>query len=74
MQLRQKIIFCKTKLKGFAGKCTSQATNQIFVIYFKKSDALNIQHENEVTLSYLKCNTTVANTFTQHLMNFEENK
>jgi hypothetical protein len=53
----------------------AQATIQPFVIYFKKSDALNTEHENLVMLpDCLKHDSILVHTFRLHLMKFIENK
>jgi hypothetical protein len=42
--------------------------------YFKKSDALNTEHENLVMMSdCLKHDSILVHTFRQHLMKFIEN-
>jgi hypothetical protein len=52
----------------------AQATIHPFVIYFKKSDALNTEHENLVMISdCLKHDSILVNTFQQHRMKFIEN-
>jgi hypothetical protein len=52
----------------------AQATIHPFVIYFKKSDALNSEHENPVMISdCLKHDSILVHTFQQHLMKFIEN-
>jgi hypothetical protein len=52
----------------------AQATIHPFVTYFKKSDALNTEHENLVTiLDCLKHDSILAYTFQLHLMKFSEN-
>jgi hypothetical protein len=49
----------------------AQATIHQFVIYFKKSDALNTQHENLVmTSDCLKHDSILVHTFQWHLMKF----
>jgi hypothetical protein len=53
----------------------AQATIHPFVIYFKKSDALNTEHENLVMLSdCLKHDSILARAFQRHLMKFIESK
>jgi hypothetical protein len=43
---------------------SSQATIHPYVIYFKKSDALNTEHENLVMISdYLKHDSVLVDTF-----------
>jgi hypothetical protein len=45
-----------------------------FVIYFKKSDALNTEHENLVMIpDCLKHDSILVHTFQRHLMKFTEN-
>jgi hypothetical protein len=45
-----------------------------FVIYYKKSDALNTEHENLVMISdCLKHDSSLVHTFQRHLMTFTEN-
>jgi hypothetical protein len=52
----------------------AQATIHPFVIYFKKSDALNTEHENIVMISdCLKHDSILVHTFQQHLMKFIQN-
>jgi hypothetical protein len=52
----------------------AQATIHPFIIYFKKSDALNTEHENLVMISdCLKHDSILVQTFRQHLMKFIEN-
>jgi hypothetical protein len=52
----------------------AQATIRLFVIYFKKSDALNTEHENPVMiLDCLKHDYVLVHTFQRHLMKFIEN-
>jgi hypothetical protein len=52
----------------------AQATIHPFVIYVKKSDALNTGHENLVMISDgLKHDSIFLYTFQQHLMKFIEN-
>jgi hypothetical protein len=52
----------------------AQATIHPFVIYFKKSDALNTEHENLVMISdCLKHDSILVHTFQWHLMKFIEN-
>jgi hypothetical protein len=52
----------------------AQATIHPFVLYFKKSDAINIEHENLVMISdCLKHDSILVHTFRRHLMRFIEN-
>jgi hypothetical protein len=52
----------------------AQTTIHPFVIYFKKSDALNTEHENLVMVSdCLKHDSILLHTFQQHLMKFIQN-
>jgi hypothetical protein len=52
----------------------AQATIHPFVFYFKKSDALNTEHENLVMISdCLKHDSILVHTFQRHLMKFIEN-
>jgi hypothetical protein len=45
----------------------AQATIHPFVIYFRKSDTLNTEHENLVTISdCLKHDSILVHTFQQH--------
>jgi hypothetical protein len=49
----------------------AQATTHPFIIYFKKSYALNTEHENLVMISdCLKHDSILAHTFQRHLMKF----
>jgi hypothetical protein len=60
-------------LQGFHWN-NAQATIHPFVIYFKKSDALNTEHENLVMISdCLKLDSISAHIFQRHLMRFIEN-
>jgi hypothetical protein len=53
----------------------AQATTHPFVIYFKKSDTLNTEHENLVLIpDCLKHDSILVYTFRRHLMKFIENK
>jgi hypothetical protein len=50
------------------------ATIHPFVIYFKKSDALNTEHENLVIISdCLRHDSILVHTFQWHSMKFVEN-
>jgi hypothetical protein len=52
----------------------AQATIHSFVIYFKKSDALNTEPENLVMIPYcLKHDSILVHIFRRHLMKFIEN-
>jgi hypothetical protein len=52
----------------------AQATIQLFVIYFKKSDVLNAEHENLVMIpDCLKHDSILVHTLQWHLMKFIEN-
>jgi hypothetical protein len=52
----------------------AQGTIHTFVIYFKKSDALNTEHENLVMIpDCLRHDSILVHTFKQHVMNFIEN-
>jgi hypothetical protein len=52
----------------------AQATIHPFIIYFKKSDVLNTEHENLVMISdCLTHDSILAHTIKQHLMKFTEN-
>jgi hypothetical protein len=52
----------------------AQVTIHPFVIYFKKSDALNTEHQNLVLISdCLKHDSILVHTFQQYLMNLIEN-
>jgi hypothetical protein len=52
----------------------AQSNIRPFVIYFKKSDALNTEHENLVMISdCLKHDSIVVYSFQQHVMKFIEN-
>jgi hypothetical protein len=52
----------------------AQATIHPFVIYFKKSDALNTEHENILMIpDCLKHDSILVHTFRRHLMKFIEN-
>jgi hypothetical protein len=56
---------------GAQGFCwnNAQATIHPFVIYFKKSDALNTQHENLVMIpDHSKHDCILIHTFRRHLM------
>jgi hypothetical protein len=69
--------FCATSLQdeaqGFHWN-NAQATIHSFVIYFKKSDALNTEHENLVMISdCLTHDSILAHVFQRHLMKFIEN-
>jgi hypothetical protein len=51
----------------------AQATIHPFVIYFKKSDALNSEHESLVMISdCLKNDSILVHTFQRYLMKFIE--
>jgi hypothetical protein len=53
---------------------SAQATIHPFVIYFKKSDALNAEHENLVMIpDCLKHDSILVHAFRRHLMKFIEN-
>jgi hypothetical protein len=61
------------KAQGFHWN-NAQATIHPFVIYFKKSDALNTEHENLVTISdCLTHDSILVHIFRRHLMKFTEN-
>jgi hypothetical protein len=52
----------------------AHATIHPFVIYFKKSNALNTEHENLVMISdCLKHDSILVHTFQQHVMKFIQN-
>jgi hypothetical protein len=52
----------------------AQATIHPHVIYFKKSDALNTEHENLVMISdCLAHDSILVHTFQRHIMKFTEN-
>jgi hypothetical protein len=52
----------------------AQTTIHPFVIYFKKSDVLNTEHENLVIIpNCLKHDSILVHTFQRHLMKFIEN-
>jgi hypothetical protein len=52
----------------------ARGTIHPFVIYFKKSDILNTEHENLVMMSdCLKHGSILVHTFQWHLMKFIEN-
>jgi hypothetical protein len=66
-------FFLQDKAQGFHWN-NAQATIHPFVIYFKKSDALNTEHRNLVMISdCLKHDSTLVHTFRRHLMRFIEN-
>jgi hypothetical protein len=62
------------KHKGFTGTMHKPPSIHPYVIYFKKSDALNTEHENLVMISdCLKHDSILVHTFQQHLIKFIEN-
>jgi hypothetical protein len=62
--------FARYEAYGFHWN-NAQATIHPFVIYFKKSDALNMEHDNLVLVSYLsKHDSILVHTFQWHIMKF----
>jgi hypothetical protein len=60
--------------KGFTGTMHKPPSIHPFVIYFKKLDALNTEHENLVMISdCLEHDYILVHTFRWHLMTFIEN-
>jgi hypothetical protein len=54
---------------------SAETTIHPFVIHFKKSCALNTEHENLVMMSdYLKHDSILVHIFRQYLLNFIENR
>jgi hypothetical protein len=81
LQSREFVVLCdftensfilQDEARGFHWN-NAQATIHQFVIYLKKPDTLNTEHENLVmTSDFLKHDSILVYTFQQHLIKFTE--